>query len=194
MDKILKLLEDDATLTPEQLSVMLGKEVGDIKKMILDYEKEGVILGYKTLVDWDKTSREYVTLKNGNDGYLSEAELSILSSKENGIEYVIEEATNISKIYYCHLSKNTKTQKTYVSSTFISENGLASYIIIHVENSGAWYKTQNTYKGFSTPSASDSGKILTVYENGVPVWMELDMEKIATYVLERIENGNGVAY
>ena len=60
-NKLLTLLENDATLTPEQLSRMLDKEVGDIKKMILDYEKQGVILGYKTLVDWDKTSREYVT-------------------------------------------------------------------------------------------------------------------------------------
>ena len=34
MDKLLKLLEDDATLTAEQLSVMLDKEVGDIKKII----------------------------------------------------------------------------------------------------------------------------------------------------------------
>jgi DNA-binding Lrp family transcriptional regulator len=60
-NKLLTLLENDATLTPEQLSKMLEKEVGDIKKLILDYEKQGVILGYKTLVDWDKTSREYVT-------------------------------------------------------------------------------------------------------------------------------------
>lgn len=60
-DKLLRLLENDATLTPEQLARMLDKEVGDIKKVILDYEKEGVILGYKTLIDWDKTSREYVT-------------------------------------------------------------------------------------------------------------------------------------
>ena len=60
-NKLLTLLENDATLTPEQLAKMLEKEVGDIKKMILDYEKQGVILGYKTLVDWDKTSRDYVT-------------------------------------------------------------------------------------------------------------------------------------
>ena len=60
-NELLTLLENDATLTPEQLSNLLDKEVGDIKKMILDYEKKGVILGYKTLIDWDKTSREYVT-------------------------------------------------------------------------------------------------------------------------------------
>lgn len=61
MNKILNLLEDDATLTAEQLSVMLNKEVGDIKKAISTYEKDGVILGYKTIIDWDKTDKEYVT-------------------------------------------------------------------------------------------------------------------------------------
>ena len=57
MDKILKLLEDDATLTAEQLAAMLDKEVGEIKNIIEKYEKDGVILGYKTIVDWDKTDR-----------------------------------------------------------------------------------------------------------------------------------------
>ncbi len=59
--KFLKLLENDSRLTAEQLAVMLDKEVGEIKDMIETYEKDGVILGYKTLVDWDKTDREYVT-------------------------------------------------------------------------------------------------------------------------------------
>ncbi|MBR6728048.1 MAG: Lrp/AsnC family transcriptional regulator, partial [Clostridia bacterium] len=60
MDKILNLLEDNATLTPEQLAVMCEKEVGDIKQMITKYEQDGIILGYKTMIDWDKTDREYV--------------------------------------------------------------------------------------------------------------------------------------
>ena len=60
MDTILKLLEDDATLTPAQLATMLDKEEGDIRQIIRQYEKDGVILGYKTIIDWDKTDREYV--------------------------------------------------------------------------------------------------------------------------------------
>jgi DNA-binding Lrp family transcriptional regulator len=40
---------------------MCNKEVGDIKKFIEQNEKDGVILGYKTMIDWDKTDREYVT-------------------------------------------------------------------------------------------------------------------------------------
>ena len=61
MDTILTLLESNATLTPEQLAVMCNKEAGDIKKLISAYEKDGVIVGYKTLIDWDKTDREYVS-------------------------------------------------------------------------------------------------------------------------------------
>ncbi len=61
MDNLLKILEDDATLTPEQLARMLDKDIAEIREDIKNYEKEGVIVGYKTLVDWDKTDREYVT-------------------------------------------------------------------------------------------------------------------------------------
>ena len=61
MNKILKTLEDNATLTHEQLAAMFSKEVGEIRDLIAAYEKDGVIVGYKTLIDWDKTDREYVT-------------------------------------------------------------------------------------------------------------------------------------
>ena len=60
MKKLLKLLEKDAHLSPRDLAVMCEKEEGDIKKMIEDFEKRGVILGYTTVIDWDKTDTEYV--------------------------------------------------------------------------------------------------------------------------------------
>ena len=47
MEKLLKLLENDATLTPSELALMLSKEEGDIKNMIRQLEKDGVILGYQ---------------------------------------------------------------------------------------------------------------------------------------------------
>ena len=58
MNDLLKLLENDARLSPESLALMLDKEVGDIKTMIEDYENAGVILGYQTIIDWDKTDVE----------------------------------------------------------------------------------------------------------------------------------------
>ena len=60
MKHFLKLLEKDAHLTPAELALMCEKEEGDIKALIEGYEKDGVILGYTTVIDWDKTDMEYV--------------------------------------------------------------------------------------------------------------------------------------
>ena len=60
MKKMLKFLEKDAKLTPEELALMCEKEVGDIRRMLDDCEREGIILGYTTVIDWDKTDSEYV--------------------------------------------------------------------------------------------------------------------------------------
>ena len=81
MNTILKLLEENATLTPAELAVMCGKEVGDIKKMIEAYEKDGVIVGYKTLIDWDKTDREYVSAL---------IEVKITPQRDRGFDRVAE--------------------------------------------------------------------------------------------------------
>ena len=59
--EILKLLENDARLTPEQLSVMLECDKSEIEKEINELEENGTILGYKAIVDWEKTEKESVT-------------------------------------------------------------------------------------------------------------------------------------
>ena len=61
MKSLLELLENDSTLTAEQLAVMIGGDVEEIKTLIRKYEKDGTIVGYKTLIDWDKTDREMVS-------------------------------------------------------------------------------------------------------------------------------------
>ncbi len=61
MKQILEILEKNSHITPEQIAIMLGLDVEDVKKEIAVLEEEGVIVGYKTLVDWDKTESERVT-------------------------------------------------------------------------------------------------------------------------------------
>ena len=89
MDKILKLLEDDATLSAEQLSVMIDKEVGEIKDIIKKYERDGVLLGYKALIDWDKTDREYVTAL---------IEVKIQPQRDLGFDKVAEKIYNYPEV------------------------------------------------------------------------------------------------
>ncbi|WP_130870785.1 Lrp/AsnC family transcriptional regulator [Intestinimonas massiliensis (ex Afouda et al. 2020)] len=61
MMKLLQLLENDCTLTPDQLASMADMSVEDVKAAIKRYEEEKIILGYKAIVDWDRTDREAVT-------------------------------------------------------------------------------------------------------------------------------------
>lgn len=59
--ELLRLLEEDATLTPDQLAVILELSPAEVREQIAQMEKDGVILGYKTIVDWEKTDCESVT-------------------------------------------------------------------------------------------------------------------------------------
>jgi len=61
MEEILKILEKDSRITAEQIAVMLNKDVEEIKSAIRKMEEENVILGYNTLINWEKTEREFVT-------------------------------------------------------------------------------------------------------------------------------------
>ena len=61
MAKLLRLLEQDCTLTHEQLASMTDMTVADVEAAIQRYEADKTILGYQAIVDWDRTDREAVT-------------------------------------------------------------------------------------------------------------------------------------
>jgi len=59
--EILKLLENDCRNTPEQIAAMLGASEAAVSAAIAELEADKTILGYKAMVDWDKTGEEIVT-------------------------------------------------------------------------------------------------------------------------------------
>ena len=59
--EILKLLENDPRLTADQIAIILGCDKDAVAQEIREFEKNGTILGYKTIVDWEKTDCESVT-------------------------------------------------------------------------------------------------------------------------------------
>lgn len=66
MSKMLTLLETNAALTNAQLAAMLGQEEFQVAAAREAYEKAGVICGYRTVIDWEKTDRtDYVTARIG---------------------------------------------------------------------------------------------------------------------------------
>ena len=59
--KILSMLEKNSRLDLKEASILLGISEADIANEIAQMEKEKVICGYHTLINWDKTGEEKVT-------------------------------------------------------------------------------------------------------------------------------------
>lgn len=58
--EILKILEQDARISPEQIAVMLDLNEEDVKDAISRLEKAQVIRRYKTVINWDKVGDQMV--------------------------------------------------------------------------------------------------------------------------------------
>jgi len=60
MKQIFEALEKDARLTPEQISIMTGISVAEVKKAIKKAEEDRAVLKYKAVIDWSKLGEEQV--------------------------------------------------------------------------------------------------------------------------------------
>lgn len=94
MKQILQLLEKDARLTTEQMAVMCNRTEDEIKAEMDRLESQGVILGYKALVDWDKTDREYVS---------AVIELKVAPQRDRGFDRIAEKIYNYPEVQSVHL-------------------------------------------------------------------------------------------
>ena len=60
-DKILAVIEKNSRIDLKELAILLGEDETVIANAIADMEKEHIICGYHTLINWDNTSEEKVT-------------------------------------------------------------------------------------------------------------------------------------
>ena len=60
-DELLSIIEKNSKIGLNELAVLLGQEEDAVLSELENLEREGIICGYHTLIDWDKTSIEKVT-------------------------------------------------------------------------------------------------------------------------------------
>lgn len=60
-EQLLMIIEKNSRIDLKELAVILGVEEIDIVNELETMEREGVICGYHTLIDWDKTTIDKVT-------------------------------------------------------------------------------------------------------------------------------------
>ena len=57
-EQILTIIEKNSRIDLKELAIILGVEEVDIVNEMEQMEKEGIICGYHTLIDWEKTRKK----------------------------------------------------------------------------------------------------------------------------------------
>src|SRR5262249_52947273 len=94
MDPLLKLLREDATLTPAQLSRMLDQPEAEVARKIEGYEKARVILGYRTVLNEEKL---------GVDLVRAVIEVKITPERGGGFDRLAERIAKYAEVNSCYL-------------------------------------------------------------------------------------------
>ncbi|MBU3958699.1 MAG: Lrp/AsnC family transcriptional regulator [Candidatus Omnitrophica bacterium] len=100
MDEILEILQKDARATPEDIARMLKKKPQKIKEAIKKYEKEGIILTYKAVIN-----KELV--KGADSEVRALIEVNLIPQKDVGFDKVAERVYSFGEVTSCYLVSGT---------------------------------------------------------------------------------------
>ncbi len=100
MDEILEILEKNARLTPEEIAVMLKRSISSVKTAIKKFEKQGVILGYKAVIN-----KELV--REDDSGVRAIIEVRIMPQKDVGFDKIAGRIYSFSEVKSCYLLSGT---------------------------------------------------------------------------------------
>jgi len=99
MDELLEILETNARIPLEDLEKLTGKSKKEIEKAIKDYEKKGIIVKYKAVINKEK-------LKSAN-GVVALIEVRITPQKDVGFDAVAERIFKFPEVKNCYLLSGT---------------------------------------------------------------------------------------
>ncbi len=100
MDEILEILQKDARTTAEEISKMLKKKLPDVKKAIEKYEKDGVILKYKAMINKE-------LIKEAGSEARALIEVNIVPQKDVGFDRIAERIYSFPEVTSCYLISGT---------------------------------------------------------------------------------------
>ena len=100
MDEILEILEKEGRTTVEDIAKMLKKKPEAIKKAIAKYEKEGVILKYKAVINKE-------LIKDADSEVRALIEVNITPQKDVGFDRIAERIYSFTEVSSCYLVSGT---------------------------------------------------------------------------------------
>ena len=96
MDEILEILANDARVTPEEIAKLTRKPVTAVKQVINKYEKDGVIVKYKAVINHDLTQAADTQVR-------ALIEVSIEPQKDVGFDHIAERIYSFPEVSSCYL-------------------------------------------------------------------------------------------
>ena len=81
MRELLELLEHDARRSIKELATMLGRSEYEVEEQMKKLEKDKIILGYNTMIDWQKY---------GNNTVTAIIEVNVTPQREFGFDAIAE--------------------------------------------------------------------------------------------------------
>ena len=94
MDELLKLLRDDASLTPAQIAGRLNLAEAEVETKIKELETNGVILGYRTVINEEKLEVDIVR---------AVIEVKITPEREGGFDRQATRIARFDEVRSCYL-------------------------------------------------------------------------------------------
>lgn len=121
MDEILQILEKNARITPEEIAGMLKRSVISVKKAIRKFQKQGVILGYKTIINKELT-------RDDDSEVRAIIEVRVAPQKDLGFDKVAQRIYSFPEVKSCYLLSGTydlllvvEGKNIHTVASFVSE-------------------------------------------------------------------------
>ena len=112
MEQLLRLIEADCTLTHKQLAAMTGASEEKVDAEVKRLEENGTIVGYKAVVDWDKTERVAVTAL---------IEVKVEPQLGDGFDRVAERIYQYEEVESCYLMSGDFDMTVIISGRTLRE-------------------------------------------------------------------------
>jgi len=96
MDEILEILSDNARVSIPEIAKMTGKSEESVTKNVKKYEKNGTIVKYKTVIDYD-------LVRDSTTFVRALIEVSVTPQKNVGFDNVAERIYNFPEVTSCYL-------------------------------------------------------------------------------------------
>ena len=94
MDRLLKLLSENSSFSVSELSSMLGEPEDYIAAQIKEYESQGVIRGYRAVVNWDAVP---------GSGVIALIELKVAPQQQKGFDEIAERIMQFDEVESVYL-------------------------------------------------------------------------------------------